>query len=723
MKDAGPSDFIPLYAAVLAVLVSVAPVRAASSDDAQSIAERFAKDGAEAEARAKREESDRIEAARKAFEVKRAEAQKRFEQQKRKEAEKQQADSERKAREAREIQLIEDMLKQEDERRLAEESARKQELERKAAEVAEENARKADDAARKAAELKQAEERARLAAEAQARRVAEEAAHKTAELQQARERQRLAAEAEAKRAAEENARKAADLRQAEERARLAAEADARRIAEDTARQAAELKQAEERTRHAAEVEAKRIAEEAGKAAAVAEAKKAADEIRRANESQSIEDARRQAEDMRLAAEEAKFKAARLAAEQRERQPAEQRERQPAEQRERQPAEQRESPGDIASGRAKSDEPAAQPTPILPASATPPASTVPAAGAANRAPRVTLILRLEHPSASDGPRRFRNEYTVDPIACFGDTCYVSHGSGERAGQTTVERALSLGNVIGARAGACNKTLSCIYRDIELPAGALALQTIDINVVNHDYLVPRQIAADPSCRLQGKSLACDGGTFTHEYSAWVVPEAVAEQAGVDVLEAALADGLPKARRAYTLRSLAAVQPRLAELARGFLNRVLDDHFATTCLTTAGPLAAAFDLAWSSLGIPSQSHPFGGIRAGHAPAAVLGNLMAASSPAQLQAVVDDEPVEAWRIIRGVGQLMAVAAAEKVEAVSPPDTLRIATVSGKSVLQVGSAIRERAHVIVSSSCGGGQRAARYDDDDGREHHWWRRR
>ena len=158
----------------------------------------------------------------------------------------------------------------------------------------------------------QAAEDARLAAEAEAKRIADEAA--TAEAA------RVAAEAEAKRvadeaAAAEAARVAAEAEaeaeaqrvaaEAAEQARLAAEAEAARVAAEAAEQA----------RLAAEAEAKRIADEAAAAEAArlaveAEAKRVADEAA------AVEAARiaAEAEAKRIADEAAAAEAARVAAE-------------------------------------------------------------------------------------------------------------------------------------------------------------------------------------------------------------------------------------------------------------------------------------------------------------------------------------------------------------------------------------------------------------------------
>lgn len=158
-------------------------------------------------------------------------------------------------------------------------------------------------------------EKARIAAEEEAKRLAAE-----------EEAKRLAAEEEARRIAEEEARKAEEARLAaeEEAKRLAAEEEAKRLA---AEEEAKRLAAEEEARRIAEEEARRQAEEEARRQAEEEARRQAEEARRLAE----EEARRKAEEAKLAAEEAKRKAeeeirraeeARLAAEEAERQAAE-----------------------------------------------------------------------------------------------------------------------------------------------------------------------------------------------------------------------------------------------------------------------------------------------------------------------------------------------------------------------------------------------------------------
>ena len=163
----------------------------------------------------------------------------------------------------------------------------------------------------------EAVERARIEAEAQARRMAEELARRDAEegaRLKAAERARQEAEDQARRMAEELARRDAAekaRREAAERARLEAEEQARRMAEELARRDAEeeaRRKAEDIARQEAAEQARRMAEEMARRDAEEEAERKAEEIA---QREAEEQARRMAEELarRDAEEEARRKAA------------------------------------------------------------------------------------------------------------------------------------------------------------------------------------------------------------------------------------------------------------------------------------------------------------------------------------------------------------------------------------------------------------------------------
>ncbi len=210
----------------------------------------------------------------------------------------------------------------EEERRKADEEARRKAAEAAAAEArrrAEEAAaaearRKADEAEaeRKAAEAAEAKRKADEAAAAEARRKADEAEaeRKAAEAAEAKRKADEAAAAEARRKADEAEarRKAAEAAEAKRKADEAAAAEARRKADEAEarRKAAEAAEAKRKADEAAAAEAKRRADEAEarrKAAEAAEAKRKADEAAAAEARRTADEA----EARRKAAEAAEAK--------------------------------------------------------------------------------------------------------------------------------------------------------------------------------------------------------------------------------------------------------------------------------------------------------------------------------------------------------------------------------------------------------------------------------
>jgi len=251
--------------------------------------------------RARRAEEDRVwaeqRAKREEAERKAAEARRIVEEQKAAEERARRQEEERKAAEARRIAEE----KAAEERRLAEEKARREAAERA---VAEERARRIE-AERKAIEARRlAEERARREeAErkaAEAKRIAEERARlEEAERKAAAERRAIEerfkkAEAEYRAALERAQRAEAERKAAEERARQAEEE--RRAAEERARRIeAERKAAEERRNEERRLEERRAAEERARRE---EAERKAAAERRATEERLAAEERRASEERR-----------------------------------------------------------------------------------------------------------------------------------------------------------------------------------------------------------------------------------------------------------------------------------------------------------------------------------------------------------------------------------------------------------------------------------------
>lgn len=490
-----------LTAMVVGFSFAVSGSATATDTAAHAIAEKFAGGAARDE-----------EAARKAEAEKRkvAEAKRKTEEAKRKKAEAARKKAEEAKRlAAEEAEMLERARREAVERKAAQDKARAEE---EAARLAEEQ-RLADE--KRVAEEKRRAEEQRLAHEreeaeraAKARRLAEEqriAREKyVAELQRRDEEERLAEErriAEEKRLAEE-ARRSDEQRLAQEREEAERAAKARRLAEE--QRAAREKYIAEQQRRAEEerlAEERRIAEEKR----LAEETLRAEEQRRADERERSLVAARDAEHHRLTDRL-------LRLDQQRKSEAKQLAERPMGLGARPPS------GTTLADR--SAHPARLPR------AAPPTT------------RVTVLLIME--PGTRGIRRYGRK-TADPVLCSGPTCWVSGGADRTASARRRMQVLGSGNTLGHRAADCNHHLACAFRNIDLKWRVATVQPIDLRILRHDRREFLPIEADTSCRVTGGVLHCAKAYTARTWRAWVVPEHVAQQAGTEALEAALASGL--------------------------------------------------------------------------------------------------------------------------------------------------------------------------------------
>jgi len=493
---------------------------APANDEAHALAQKFSQAAEEGEREDQKRKADEAKA-------KAAEAKAKADEAKAKAAEKQKAEAEkRKAAEARRVAEEAEML------RTAKEEA---------------DARRAADQARTEAAIAREAEQNRIEAERQtarndaaradAERVAEEARQKKlaedlrAEEHRLQEATRLAREVEEKRAADE--KRLADEKKAAE--------EQRQIAE---RQAQERRIAAEKAEADRKLEAARVAEEHRKSeeARVAAIKRTAEEAeqkRRAEEAR-VADLKRQAEDAeaKRRTEEARLAEQRRMAEQ---QSAQQRAALEA-QREAEAQRIAEKFRIARETRERNKGTRNSLGGPLPDAASPFVADAPAPRA-TYPQRVTVLVNIE-------PRRHGfagAKMTANPVLCVGSDCYVSTGSGSDARVMRRGQALGPGNTIGGNAGVCRNRTTCVYRGITLKAPLSSIQPVDMGFLRHDRKETRTIEPDHTCKVNGSQLSCSAPIETESYRAWIIPEAVAEQAGAQALARAVDDGLPTARSA--------------------------------------------------------------------------------------------------------------------------------------------------------------------------------
>jgi colicin import membrane protein len=168
------------------------------------------------------------------------------------------------------------------------------------------------------------------------------------------------------------------------------------------------------------------------------------------------------------------------------------------------------------------------------------SSVPAAGAdAARegmltGARVTVLLAMQ--PGRGGLRVFNP--TADPIVCIADACWISRGPDREARRVPRRKALGALNTLGGRAGACNDSLSCVFRNVEIPNGGVLLEPVDLRLFKHDWRRPVSVEVDESCRIERRGLVCAAGQAGSDTRVLVVPERVAREAGAGALAKAAA-----------------------------------------------------------------------------------------------------------------------------------------------------------------------------------------
>lgn len=135
---------------------------------------------------------------------------------------------------------------------------------------------------------------------------------------------------------------------------------------------------------------------------------------------------------------------------------------------------------------------------------------------------------------------RGHHTADPVLCGERGCYISTGAASTAELLPMRKALGAGRTLGSRAGACRNELGCIFRGVDLVAYPAILQPVDMRLIKHDRRQPQVLHEASPCQLTERDLRCEP-IQGPDYVMWIVPEAMAQAAGPDMLERAVEAGL--------------------------------------------------------------------------------------------------------------------------------------------------------------------------------------
>lgn len=152
-------------------------------------------------------------------------------------------------------------------------------------------------------------------------------------------------------------------------------------------------------------------------------------------------------------------------------------------------------------------------------------------------RVSILIVME--VGKKGVRTWSK--TADPMLCIHESCYLSRGAGTAAEKLTRSVAFGPSVALGKRGQACRSKPACIFRDIDMETVEAKLQPIDLRFLRHDRREAKAIRADATCAILEGKLSCRSPVSGDGWRAWIVPESVAEKAGAQRLEAAMARGL--------------------------------------------------------------------------------------------------------------------------------------------------------------------------------------
>lgn len=165
-----------------------------------------------------------------------------------------------------------------------------------------------------------------------------------------------------------------------------------------------------------------------------------------------------------------------------------------------------------------------------------AESQPAAAAAPvKTTPVTVLLALDTDDTS-----VEKAHSPDPIICIDQNCYLSSGFETPAREMPRVDALALRGTSAAKAETCRGKFGCVYRSIAIPENA-EIRVVDFGAATRPTDTGYTISPDATCKKANNELECDNALVTHDFRVWIVPEATAKKAGIQLLEDAVAEGL--------------------------------------------------------------------------------------------------------------------------------------------------------------------------------------
>lgn len=295
-----------------------------------------------------------------------------------------------------------------------------------------------------------------------------------------------------------------------------------------------------------------------------------------------------------------------------------------------------------------------------------------------ADRVTVLLAFE-PTKANG-KKWDRGLGADPALCMNHGCYKSGGLSSDA-RYYPRKKIFLPAVVNPH---CRNSLICIFRGVELDEDVTEIWPVDLDGFGHDRLERRLVKADDSCLVTRGSLRCLNGVFTEQYSMWLVPDNVLEEASLREIERTLSVRLYNSKDRFTKFYLRNTLTEMPDILARFYERLVGRTVPKDCTADIDVALDAFEL--SGLLWAHNHHTKRLVKA------YLEN----THPEKFQTLAEDYPKVFWKLYKMIHKMQDFARAEKVVVDTKLRGLRLRKSHHAYTLVVGERVRDHAEEII---------------------------
>ena len=293
---------------------------------------------------------------------------------------------------------------------------------------------------------------------------------------------------------------------------------------------------------------------------------------------------------------------------------------------------------------------------------------------------TILLSLQPQKSSGKPWDWGKG--ADPIICLKQGCYI--GRGFIASAKFYEGKKAFYPLTHARA--CKNSLTCIFRKVVISEQQSTIRPVDLDGLNAEKMQLRSLKIDHSCHIEHNRLNCLNGIYTSEYSIWVVPESIAEQAGKQLLDYALFRGLYEARQSNKVEFIREQRQSFPEVANRFFSVITGEAIPGSCEYNSEALGEIFYI----------SGAFQSSRREHF--SPLINLLTAESEFEaVKKIKNLEHKNFWGLQDAIELIKQYAYADRHRLVRQQKGIKLLRAKHKTTLLYGWDVKSRANKIIS--------------------------